>query len=261
MSGEPAAWQRSVELPVGLHLDNEGDSVTIKQVTLRKMTGKEEALLTDPKLKNNSGSLITALLASSIVEIEGVNKVDAKFLRMMTSADRNFLLQELRRLTFGDDIETQYRCPSCGGDTFQTEDLSDIEVRELVNGAANQDVAVTLDDGFQGPDNTWHFDLAFRLPRGEDEETVSGRRDKNQVRQQDALLARCLTKVGELEPKRIRAMGAHILSSLSMSDRRKIQRTLDEAAPGPNLLREIVCDQCGQTFKATLDMRHFFPLG
>lgn len=260
MGSETHNWQKTVELPVGLEIEHDGETQVYKSVTLRKMTGREEALLTDAKLKKNAGALITALLAGCLVEIEGLAKSDARAVRKMTSADRNYLLLELRRLTFGDEIETQYRCPACGGENYQAEDLSEIKIRPFVDEGNGQEVAVSLSDGFEGPDGEWHYDFVFHFPIGEDEEAAVGRKDKNVVRQQDALLTRCLVKAGTLDERRMRGMGTHIMAALSMADRRKIQTALDEAAPGPDLVREIVCDQCGHEFRATLDMRHFFPL-
>ena len=258
---EPSAWRRDLTLPVGLELETDDSMQTYKHITIRKMTGKEEALLTDPKLKKNAGALITALLSSCVVSMEGLPKTDARIVRKMSSADRNFLLLELRRLTFGDEIETQYRCPSCGGENYQSENLSEVTIREFKDEGNGQEVSVTLADGFEGPDGEWHFDFAFRFPTGEDEEAASGRKDKNAVRQQDALLTRCLIRVGTLDERRVRGMGTHLLAALSMSDRRKIQTAMDDAAPGPDLIREISCDHCGHEFNSALDMRHFFPLG
>jgi hypothetical protein len=251
-----ATWQHTVTLPVGYQQE---DGTVLNSATLRKMTGKEEAILTDPKLRNSAGGMITALLASCVVGIEGLNKVTPDVVRQLTSADRNFLLLELRRLTFGDSIETQYRCPHCGNNTLLVEDLSTIEIRPVETSIALE-IPVTLQDGYQSPDNEWYYEMVFRLPNGEDEEAATSRRDPNQSRQRDALLARCLVSVGELEPRRIRAIGVRILAGLSMPDRRLIQKTLDAVAPGPNLVRAIVCDHCGEEFQSTLDMTHFFPL-
>jgi hypothetical protein len=251
-----AGWQHVVTLPVGYQQE---DGTVLNSATLRKMTGKEEAILTDPKLRNSAGGMITALLSSCTMSIEGLNKVTPEVIRRLTSADRNFLLLELRRLTFGDSIETQYRCPHCGNNTLLVEDLSSIEIRQVESGTA-MEIPVTIHDGYQSPDNEWYYEMVFRLPNGEDEEAATSRRDPNQSRQRDALLARCLVSVGELEPRRIRAIGVRILADLSMADRRLIQKALDAAAPGPNLVRAIVCDHCGQDFQSTLDMTHFFPL-
>jgi hypothetical protein len=123
-----------------------------------------------------------------------------------------------------------------------------------------QEIHVTLKDGYQDPDGNRQYDLMFTLPTGEDEEVAAGRRDKNPVRQRDVLLARCLREVGDLEPKRIRALGSLILSDLSMADRRLIQQTMDEQTPGPDLSRYITCNQCGENYHAALDMTFFFPL-
>lgn len=250
-----STWQHTVTLPVGYHQE---DGTVLKTVTLRKMTGREEAILADPRLRHSAGAMITALLASCVVSIDGLDKVTPDVIRALTSGDRNYLLLELRRLTFGDAIETQYRCPHCDNKTLLVDDLSTIEVRP-VNGHGHE-IPVTLQDGYRAPDEEWYHELVFRLPTGEDEEAATGRRDANQSRQRDALLARCLVSVGALEPRRIRALGVRILADLSMADRRLIQRALDAAAPGPDLIRDVVCDHCGESFQAALDMTHFFPL-
>jgi hypothetical protein len=256
MTKTHANWKHEVTLPVG-YLDTES-GILHKQATLRKMTGKEEALLADPKIRNNGGKLITALLENCVTSLEGVEDVDAGIIRYLFSADRNYLLLELRRLTFGDEMEANYRC-SCSATTTVWEDLSTLDVRRVDNGSVPE-VKVVIKDGYQTPNGTWEYEFVFELPTGEDEEASGSRRDNNPARQRDALLARCLKQVGDLEPKRIRAIGTKILSDLSMGDRRLIQRAIDEAAPGPDLTRHIVCEQCGKEYRTTLDMSHFFPL-
>ncbi len=250
-------WQTYVTLPIG-YCDPETGQLH-RQVTLRKLTGKEEALLVDARLRNNGGKLITALLVNCVTAIEGVERVNATVISRLCSGDRNFLLLELRRLTFGDDMEAHYRCPRCQAATTLWEDLSQLPVRATDNGSLPE-IAVTLQDGYQDSDGTWQYELVFALPNGEDEEVASGRSDPNPTRQRDALLARCLKQVGDLEPRRIRAMGPRILADLSMADRRLIQKAMDDQAPGPDLTREVMCSQCGEIYRTTLDMSHFFPL-
>lgn len=257
MGQSEASWQTTVELPVG-YLDVT-TGTTLRQVTLRKMTGKEEALLADPKLRSNGGKLITALLANGITALEGLNRVDTEVTRRLCSADRNFLLLELRRLTFGNEIEAHYRCPRCQGSMTVWEDLSQLEVRWVEEGALPE-IQVLLQDGYRDQDGHWQYDFAFGLPTGEDEEAAASRRDNNPTRQRDALLARCLKRVGDLEPRRIRAMGLRILSDLSMGDRRLIQKAIDDNTPGPDLTRDVICSQCGEAYRTALDMSNFFPL-
>ncbi len=251
-----SVWQRQVTLPVGIASTGNGRS--LRQATLRKMTGQEEALLADPTLRSNGGKLITALLTNCVKDLGG-QLVNETLIRQLTSADRNFLLLELRRLTFGDEMEANYRCLKCQGVTPVVENLSDLEVRSTENGAI-PNIPVRLQDGYQDPDGNWQYDFLFELPTGEDEEAAASRRDPNPTRQRDALLARCLQQVGELEDRRIRALGSRILSDLSMGDRRLIQQAMDAQTPGPDLTRSIICRHCGEEYRTALDMSRFFPL-
>jgi len=249
-------WQATVTLPVGLEDEETGE--VLREVTLRKMTGNEEAALADPKLRRNGGKLVTALIA-------GCARVDGKPLgtdaaRRLTSADRNFLLLELRRLTFGDLMEAQYVCPRCGGTTRVVEDLAQLPVRTVEDGASDGEIEVCVLDGYRDADGAVHREFTFRLPTGADEEAAHALRDDNPSRQRDALITNCLLRVGDLEPRRMRALGVRVLTDLSMGDRRLIQRRFEEEVPGPELTRAVTCDRCGEEQRQTLDMSHFFEL-
>ena len=254
------SWHETVVLPVGLAEERAG--ATVRAVILRKMTGHEEALLADAKLRGNAGKLISALLGSCVKMAGDVGTPGSglDFARRLTSADRNYLMLELRRLTFGDEMEAIYRCPRCQAVNSVMEDLSTIESKRLGDAEDPRPIVVKLRDGYRDPDGQWHHDLTFRLPSGEDEEAAGARRDANPARQRDTILARCLTEVGTLVPHRVEALGVRILAELSMGDRQLIHRTLDEHALGPNLSRHMECQSCGTPFKATLDMSNFFPL-
>lgn len=252
-------WEHEVELPVGVPSDGDAPSGQHRTATLRKMTGHEEALLADPRLRSNGAKLVTALLSSCLTSLNGFKPVESRLTRSLYSADRNFLLLELRKLTFGAEIECSYRCPRCGANVRVLEDLEQIEVRAGGEGEGGE-ITVELTDGYRDSNGDCHQRIVFALPTGEDEEAASGRKDNNASRQRDALLSRCLRKVGTMDTRKVEAAGLRILSELSMADRRLIQRALDEKAPGPNLTREVTCDACGDEFRAALDMTHFFPL-
>ncbi len=245
-----ATFQPTVLLPVGL----EGE---LQEVALRKLTGNEEALLVEPRLRQNAGKLITAVLVSCVRTVDG-DKLTPATVRGLASADRNFLLLELRRHTFGDELEARYPCPRCREATLVLEDLGALDLRTIADGAETE-VVIELEDGYRDPSGDLHREVVFRLPTGEDEEAAAGGRDPNPSRQRDALLARCLLRVGHLESHRTEALGARILADLTMSDRRLVQQTLDASVPGPDLTRTIVCAHCGEEFRAHLDMTRFFP--
>jgi hypothetical protein len=59
---------------------------------------------------------------------------------------------------------------------------------------------------------------------------------------------------------RLEALGPRIMSELTMTDRRLIDRALNEAAPGVELVREIECPRCAKTFSTSLDLSNFLAL-
>jgi hypothetical protein len=97
----------------------------------------------------------------------------------------------------------------------------------------------------------------MRLPTGNDETAVASQMRQNASLGKNALLSRCLRSLGDVPRHRLEALGPKILSELTLTDRRKIDRALNQAAPGVDLIREIMCPNCGSTFKASLDMTNF----
>jgi hypothetical protein len=249
-----------VELPVGL-LDADGR--LHRRVTLRKMTGHEEALLADRKLRANGGRLVTELLVSCVRRLGETDTVTRQVVGSLTSPDRNYLLLELRKLTFGSELDAGYTCPACRATTTVVEDLDGLEVRRSeVGGGA--DLLVDLADGFEDRGTgTWYSSLRFRLPTGIDEERVAAGARDNPARATNALLARCLVDVvsddGEPMPEpRREALGTRMLQDLTMGDRGRIEQAFREQMPGADLTREIECEACGRPIRASLDLTGFF---
>lgn len=108
----PAARRQfDFELPIGV-LDDEGR--LHRAGSLRKMTGRDEAILADPQNQRNGGKLVTELLASCVVQLGDLKQVGHTVVSNMYSADRNYLLLKLRSVTFGSELQATYKCPSCG---------------------------------------------------------------------------------------------------------------------------------------------------
>jgi hypothetical protein len=243
-------------LPIGY---TDGDGNVHRTVVMRKMTGKEEAILTDKRFQRNGGKLVTELLHSCVKRVGELSSNGRTVINDMYSADRNFLLLKLRSITFGSELKTSYTCPSCGELVHQLEDLDELPVKSL-NGAGVGDVVAELEDGYIDRDGQVHTALTLRLPRGSDEEAVAAQMRQNPSLGKNALLARCLKSLGDLPPHRLEALGQHMLAELTMSDRRAIDRALNTAAPGVDLTREVECSQCAHVFKTTLDLSNFLAL-
>ena len=246
--------ETAVTLPIG-YADDEGR--VHRTVVLRKMTGREEAILADRRYQRNGGKLVTELLHSCIVRIGDLPKNGPSNVSGMYSADRNYLLLKLRMITFGPELEAGYTCPSCNENLRLVEDLDELPVRSLPEGDTPEDVLVELGDGYLDRDGQVHTAMTLRLPTGTDEEAVSGQMRQNASLGKNVLLSRCLKSLGDVPPHRLETLGQRILTDLTMSDRRLIDRALNQAAPGVDLVREIECPNCGHVFKSTLDMTHF----
>lgn len=252
-----AAREFAFDLPIGL----QGPDGTVhREAVLRKMTGREEAILADRRYQRNGGKLVTDLLHSCLVRLGELPKNGRATVADLYSADRNYLLLKLRSVTFGPELETSYTCPSCGDPIQLTEDLDGLDVNALAEGAAPDEIVVELVDGYVDREGQVHTAMRLRLPRGSDEEAVAPELRKNASLGKNALLARCLVSLGEVPRHRLEAMGPKILADLTMTDRRLIDRAVNERAPGVDLTREIECPHCGHAFKTTLDLSRFLSL-
>jgi hypothetical protein len=256
-NGAPAQREFEFGLPLGF-TDEEG--TVHRRVVLRKMTGREEAILADRKYQRNGGKLVTELLQSCIVKLGDVEKNGRGPVAGMYSADRNYLLLKLRSITFGPELDATYACPGCGESIPVTEDLDALPVRTVPEGESERDVAIELEDGYVDREGQVHTALTMRLPTGADEEAVAPQMRDNASVGKNALLARCIRSLGEVPAHRLEALGPKIMSELTMTDRRLIDRAMNNAAPGVDLVRELECPRCGKAFSTSLDLTNFLAL-
>ena len=244
-------------LPIGYD-DEEGKHH--RNVVLRKMTGKEEAILADRRNQRNGGKLVTELIHSCLVRLGDLPKNGASTVEHMYSADRNFMLLKLRTITFGPELQARYSCPECNESVQVTENLDELPVRTIADGESPDDIVVALEDGYLDKDGQTHKALRLRLPTGADESAVAPQIRQNVSLGKNALLARCLKSLGDLPKHRLEAIGPKILADLTLTDRRLIDKALNQGAPGVDLIRQIDCPNCGTSFKSSLDMTHFLSL-
>ena len=244
-------------LPIG-YTDREGQ--LHRSVKMRKMTGREEAILADRRYQRNGGKLVTELLHSCLLAVGNLPKNGSSTVSGMFSADRNFLLLKLRSITFGPELEAGYTCPSCSEVLKLVENIDELPVRNIDETESAQDIVAELEDGYVDRDGQVHVALTLRLPTGADEEAVAPQMRQNASEGKNALLARCLKSLGDIPRHRLEALGPHIMSELTVTDRRLIDRALNTAAPGVDLVRRMECPSCGNTFSSTLDLSHFLAL-
>ncbi|MGH9279369.1 MAG: hypothetical protein ACRD12_14845 [Acidimicrobiales bacterium] len=256
MSETRARREFEFTLPVGY---TDSDGTTHRRVVLRKMTGREEAILADRKYQRNGGKLVTELLHSCIVSLGTLEPNGRAPVTSMTSADRNYLLVKLRSVTFGSELPATYACPGCGESVQVVEDLEELAVRTVPDGDGTE-IDVELEDGWVDREGQLHTALRLRLPTGADEEAVAPQMRENASVGKNALLARCMKSLGDVPSYRLEGMGTRIMSDLTMTDRRLVDRALNDAAPGIDLVRPMECTSCGKQFNASLDLTNFLAM-
>jgi hypothetical protein len=230
-----------------------------RTAVLRKMTGHEEALLADRKLRQNGGVLVTRLLANCLRQLGDLKPVSAQVVSELSSPDRNYLLLQLRKITFGAEMEASYTCPVCGETTRLLAELDELPVRRT-NGGGPPVIAVELEDGYEDRDGEVYTTMVFRLPTGVDEEKVASATRDNPSLGMNALLTRCLVALGDMPDNRREALGTKVTADLTMGDRARIERTFRREMPGVDLTHQIDCEHCRRQFQATLDLTSFFSL-
>jgi hypothetical protein len=250
----PRVREFEFELPIG-YID--GDGRLLRTAVLRKMTGRDEAVMADKKNRNNGARMITELLGNCLQRIGDIEKPGIKVAQTLYSADRHFLLMKLREITFGSEMQASYPCPTCHEANTLIEDLSDLEVVKLNNGDLPEDIVVHLEDGYLDRSGEVYDTMVFRYPLGIDEEKIASTIRENASQGKNALMARCLKALGDMPQQRVEALGTAIFSDLTLSDRAVIDRALNEGGPGLKMRREITCSSCGRQFIATLDLSNF----
>ncbi|MFI6289878.1 hypothetical protein ACIBCM_34970 [Streptomyces sp. NPDC051018] len=256
-SAEPRRREFEFELPIGYE-DAEGQ--VHRTAVLRKMTGRDEAVMADRRHRSNSARMISELLGSCLVRLGTVENPGVRAAQQLFSADRHFLLVKLREITFGAEMQATYSCPTCQEATVLIEDLAHLDVVRLGGDEVPEDLVVQLEDGYVDRSGTVFDVLVFRHPTGADEERIAGAVRENAAHGKNALLARCLKSMGDMPRPRMEALGSAVFNDLTLSDRRLIDHAMNNGGPGINLRRPVNCGGCGREYGATLDMSNFLAV-
>lgn len=251
---EPRRREFELELPMGYE-DQDGRVHRI--AVLRKMTGRDEAVMADKRYRNNGAKMITELLANCLVRLGDLEAPGPPVVQRLFSADRHFLLVRLREITFGPQLRAAYSCTACHQATERIEDLAELEVVRLEDGEMPEDMVVRLDDGYVDRAGNVYDSMSFRYPIGTDEERIASQARDNASRGKNALLARCLRAMGDMPTPKLEALGTAVFADLTLADRALIDHAMNNGGPGIKLRRTITCDGCGRDYSASLDMSNF----
>jgi hypothetical protein len=242
------------ELPIG-YLDADGQ--LHRAAVLRKMTGRDEAVLADKKNRNSGARMITELLGNCLLRLGSMERPGSKVAQALYSADRHFLLVKLREITFGSEMQGTYSCPTCHAANVLVEDLAFLEVVKLGDGELPEDIVVYLEDGYMERTGEVYDTMLFRPATGADEEKIAPIIRDNVSNGKNALMARCLKAVGDMPRQRVEVLGTAIFNDLTLKDRALIDHAMNNGGPGIKMRRDITCSNCGRQFTASLDFSNF----
>ena len=210
-----------------------------RHATIRALTGREEELLTDYSYP--SAELVTELICLCVSDLAGTQITSPQIARSLLVGDREYILLMLRKITFGDRVESTLRCPwpNCGKNIDIDFRISDIPVTQ----AADLRPVYTLADA----------NLEFRLPTGADQEYIGSFAQLGPAKLSSVVLQRCLVRIGEN-----RHPDLETVLEMESELRKRIEKEMEALAPNLDLTMEMTCPECRREFVAPFELQDFF---
>ncbi|MDX3260698.1 hypothetical protein PV336_15875 [Streptomyces sp. MI02-2A] len=216
-----------------------GDYTNVRyDAEVRELTGADEETIT--KARNAGlGKFISTLLQCGTVSV-GDSKADAALLSALLLGDRDMLLLEIRRATYGDEVVwDRFSCPFCAEEFRLSITLDEIPIRRLTD-PTERVFEVPLRRGRK----------AFvRLPVGADQDAILAIAERtNESEQNTVLLSRCIVSVVEADGDENAVTGnVEFARSLGIVDRKSILDAIEEKQPGPQYNDiKFTHDACGK---------------
>jgi hypothetical protein len=233
------------DLPCG-YIDEDGN--LHREVKVREITGHEEDMLANPKLKG--AKKINDLIASCVERVGTITDKGqlSKVVMDMTVGDRLFCIFAIRRVTVGDEYMFETACKSCQSRTKFTVDLADLEVKAMED-PYQREFTVTLPASQKV--------VVFRPMTGRGEEQL----DRLNKKKTDSLSLSILMRVQTIDGKR---PNMAVVKELGLGDRAYLRDRFEESEGGVDTEVELDCPECYSDFKEDLDVGQasfFFPSG
>lgn len=222
-----------VVLPFGVA---DGRGGRARRAVLNPINGKGELL---SAAESNPFRAGLALLAESTTQLGPFWGRDLDFgvFSSLLPVDRDFLLLQLNRLSFGNIRFQTVQCPSegCGKRVDVQFDLSTVEPPKVSEEARGQ---VMLGDGRE---------LHFRLPTSGDQSDMHGIPPHELAA---ALIERCVHKTSEA------SLAVDDVMALPLDIRTAVVREVLSASPEFDMQLELACIECGNQFRFVYDPVH-----
>lgn len=232
------------------------DGVLHKTFTLREMTGRDEEAISKPEIKQNPTKAINILLSRCVLSIGTLERKSFQsnkwqdIIQSLYSGDQDVILMELRKMSISDVIEVTHTCvnPDCKAKLTTTLTVDELEVKPF---QGETKIPFSLTKGYKDKKGVVHTDGVMRLTTGLDREILTPLAKKNLARANTVLLTRlCRFNDGAY-------VDEDVMASLTVKDREYLNTLLNDNAFGYDLSVDVECDQCGETFRGSLNMVNF----
>jgi hypothetical protein len=238
-----------VRLPGGLVLGMDLEDV-LYEAEVQELNGEHEEQIAKARQSGRMDKFHEAILACGTVSIGG-RPATKEMLSSLLIGDADYLLREIRRATYGDEIEfDDLTCPSCGEKYNLTLTVDDIPVKTLTASS----------------DRTFKVDLRkggsamVRLPVGSDRAALTSAKDLNAGQINTLLLSRCVISITSADGERsIVANQQRPVKALAVPDRTKLLDEITVRQPGPKFDDVTYThDSCGQEVHFALSIGDLF---
>jgi hypothetical protein len=220
-------------------------------VEVQELNGEHEERIARARRSPSITRFISTLLECGVTRIGG-EKATPDLLRKMLTGDREQLLLEIRRATYGDEMEFEgLICPNCGDSLDINFTLDEIPIKRLASSSDR------------------HFEIALRkgakalvhLPTGEDQEYALADVDLTDAERNTLILQKCVSKITNAKGVELLVIATPgIIKTMSIPDRRTLLTEIDKRQPGPAYNEvKFTHDSCGKEVTIILTIGDLFP--
>lgn len=216
------------------------DDSLVMDAEVRELNGADEEAIAKA---GSIGKALGVILKRGVSSLGGVPATDSS-LDSLLSGDRDFLLLAIRKVTFGNQIESDMDCPECMTRINITIDLSkDVPIHEF-HGDWSWDVT------------TRQGEVTVGFYNGITQKKIMDNLDKTPAELNTIVLAGCIQAVDGAP-----VIASEFAKSLGIADREKILKSVFDNSPGPRLLEVTkTCEACGTTLYLPLSLASLFRL-
>jgi hypothetical protein len=229
---------------VRLYLGGKLEGQVYKEIKVRELIGRDLAKF-ETAQPRKAKVLLNDILADTIIEIKNYEKplsfsVKRQFLNSLCVGDRDIILLEVRKLTYGEEMDMTTKCPNCNEQLDVVINLNDIQV--IPPKIIEDEWVIQLETGLLVND-VIHKDVHMKVPR-------VGELERYDTPSQ--IIAQAIRNIGDI------VGSVEVLNELTVRDRDIIIQALAERVPKVDWTVKVECFNCGEIFSAGVDFSGFF---